>query len=196
MPFEQCQDIASLMNNFTKPWFIAGGWAIDLFIGRETREHKDLEMAIFRKDQLYLKKYLHEWDFKKVIKGKFFSWENERLELPVHEIHAFNKLTGYEIEFLLNETEDNDWRFRRDLRISLPFNSVRSNSRIGIPYLNPEIVLLYKTKNTRDKDHQDFISIKDHLNADKKQWLRNALEIHEPGHKGCNLCSESPNENR
>lgn len=55
MSFEQCQSITSLMAGFNKTWGIAGGWAIDLFIGKETREHKDIEIAVFRKNQLYLK---------------------------------------------------------------------------------------------------------------------------------------------
>ncbi|MDR6123574.1 hypothetical protein QFZ87_003171 [Bacillus sp. SLBN-46] len=183
MSFEQCESITSLMAGFNKTWGIAGGWAIDLFIGKETRDHKDIEIAVFRKNQQYLKDYLKEWEFKKVIKGEFHIWENEFLDLPVHEIHASNKLTGDKIEVLLNETKDNDWKFRRDLRISYPLTSVWTYSETGIPYLNPEIVLLYKVKNTREKDHQDFMIIKEYLDIEKKQWLRYAIELHEPEHK-------------
>jgi Aminoglycoside-2''-adenylyltransferase len=32
------------------PWWIAGGWAIDLFLGRQTREHEDLDVLILRRD--------------------------------------------------------------------------------------------------------------------------------------------------
>jgi hypothetical protein len=39
-------DIARLLAGVTVPWYVAGGWAIDLFIGRQTREHGDLEIAI------------------------------------------------------------------------------------------------------------------------------------------------------
>ncbi|USK56031.1 hypothetical protein LIS82_05865 [Cytobacillus solani] len=183
MSFEQCESMTSFMAGFNKTWFFAGGWAIDLFIGKETREHNDIELALFRKDQLNLKDYLKEWEFKKVSKGKFQTWENEFLELPIHEIHAWNKLNGDKIEVLLNETKDNDWKFRRDLRISSPLDSVWSYSETGIPYLNPEIVLLYKAKNTREKDNQDFMTVKDYLDNEKKQWLRYALELHEPEHK-------------
>ncbi|MBY0121616.1 nucleotidyltransferase domain-containing protein [Bacillus sp. S/N-304-OC-R1] len=182
MSFEQCLGINSLMSGFDRKWFFAGGWAIDLFIDKQTREHNDIEFAIFRKDQLYLKDYLKEWEFQKVIKGKFHIWENEYLGLPIHEIHASNMLNGDKIEILLNETKENDWIYRRDLRISYPLNSICSITKTGIPYLNPEIVLLYKAKNTREKDHQDFITIKDYLDDEKKKWLRNALEIHEPEH--------------
>lgn len=188
MSFEQCQHVNFLMAKFNKTWCVAGGWAIDLFIGKETREHKDIEIAIFRKDQLHLKRYLNEWDFKKVMKGEFYNWEDEFLELPIHEIHATHKLSGERIEVLLNDTEENYWKFRRDLRITAPLNLVWSVSETGIPYLNPEIVLLYKAKNTREKDHQDFFTIiKDMLNNKQKQWLRNALELHEPQHKWLEL---------
>ncbi|ETI70562.1 nucleotidyltransferase domain-containing protein [Neobacillus vireti] len=183
MSFEQCQRITSLMSGFDKTWFFAGGWAIDLFIGEETREHKDIEIAVFRKDQFYLKDYLKEWDFKMVLKGKFHTWDHEFLDLPIHEIHASNLLSGDKMEILLNETKDNDWRFRRDLRISYPIKSIWSVTETGIPYLNPEIVLLYKAKNTREKDHQDFNAIKDYLDKEKRKWLQFALEKHEPEHK-------------
>jgi Aminoglycoside-2''-adenylyltransferase len=28
------------------PWYVAAGWALDLFRGRRTREHEDLELAV------------------------------------------------------------------------------------------------------------------------------------------------------
>lgn len=183
MPFDQCQNLTSLMTGFKKSWGFAGGWAIDLFNGRESREHKDIEIAIFRKDQLYLKNYLNNWEFNKVVKGEFHHWDNEFLELPVHEIHATNKVNGDKIEILLNETEDDEWKFRRDVRISYPLASVWSYFSTGIPYLNPEIVLLYKVKNTREKDHQDFRTLRGHLDVEKRRWLRDAIELHEPNHK-------------
>lgn len=183
MSFEQCQKIYELMRDFDKTWFIAGGWAIDLFIGKETREHHDIEIAIFRDDQLRLKNYLNEWEFKKVFNGEFHNWNNEFLQLPIHEIHASNKLNGDNVEILLNEVEDTMWNFRRDTRIYYPLKSLWSYSKTGIPYLNPEIVLLYKAKNTREKDNKDFLTIKDYLNKEQKQWLKYALQLHEPEHK-------------
>ncbi|MDM5295134.1 hypothetical protein QUF81_18580 [Peribacillus simplex] len=128
MPLEQCHSITSLMPGFNKTWFFAGGWTIDLFIGSETREHQDIEIALFREDQLYLKEYLKAWDFKKVTKGKFYTWENELLELPIYEIHALNKPNGDKLEVLLNGTKENDWKFRRSLTISHPLKSVWSYS--------------------------------------------------------------------
>ena len=51
---------------------VAGGWVIDLFIGRETRSHQDIEIAIPRKEQLQLQTYLHDWNLRYVVDGTFF----------------------------------------------------------------------------------------------------------------------------
>lgn len=32
------------------PWWIAGGWALDLFRGTPTRPHADLDVGVFRRD--------------------------------------------------------------------------------------------------------------------------------------------------
>ncbi|MHC5671583.1 nucleotidyltransferase domain-containing protein [Nostoc sp.] len=87
--FSELVELSGLLNDFRQPWFVAGGWAIDLFIGDVTRVHKDIEIAIFRKDQSSLREYLFGWEFTKVVDGKMEPWnENEWLELPIHEIHA------------------------------------------------------------------------------------------------------------
>ncbi|MGD6844537.1 nucleotidyltransferase domain-containing protein [Bacillus infantis] len=61
--FRECRKAAGWMAGFEKPWFVAGGWAIDLFIGKQTRPHADLEIGIFREDQQALKSYLEDWEF-------------------------------------------------------------------------------------------------------------------------------------
>ncbi|WP_121640385.1 nucleotidyltransferase domain-containing protein [Virgibacillus sp. Bac330] len=159
MPFEQCKYIKTVMSNFNKDWFFAGGWAIDIFLGKETRDHHDIEIGIFREDQTELKQVFDNWELKKVVKGEFISWNNEFLELPVHEIHAINNMNKQKLEILLNESDADNWRFRRDLRISYPLQSAIKYSKGGLPYLEPGIVLLYKVRNTREKDHKDFLSV-------------------------------------
>ena len=32
----------------TAPWYVAAGWALDLFLGAQTREHDDLEIGVPR----------------------------------------------------------------------------------------------------------------------------------------------------
>ena len=171
------------MDKFHCQWFIAGGWAIDLHVGKESRIHKDIEIAIFREDQLKLKEYLHDWEFKKIISGEFHPWNHEYLNLPIHELHVEDKESQEKIEVLLNETTDDKWVFRRDTRISSPINAVCNYTSEGIPYLSPEIVLLYKVKNTREKDYQDFMTVSEYLTPKQIRWLIDAVRIHEPQHE-------------
>jgi len=49
--FEVVQQVTQLMVGFKKPWGVCGGWAIDLYLAKVTREHHDIEIAVFRKDQ-------------------------------------------------------------------------------------------------------------------------------------------------
>ena len=48
---------------------MAGGWAIDLFLGRETRNHQDIDIAIFREDQFELRRHLANWKWEKTVNG-------------------------------------------------------------------------------------------------------------------------------
>ncbi|MGM7683700.1 hypothetical protein ACSVDA_16305 [Cytobacillus sp. Hm23] len=104
------------------------------------------------------------------------------LQLPVHEIHAEHKYNGQQIEILLNETDNDKWLFRRDAVITHPVEGIWSYSASRIPFLNPEIVLLYKVKNTREKDHQDFFAALPNLNENQIEWLRHAIQIYSPEH--------------
>jgi hypothetical protein len=43
----QPADIALLFKDLSSWWDVAGGWAIDCFIGSETRSHADLDISPF-----------------------------------------------------------------------------------------------------------------------------------------------------
>ncbi|MCM3709570.1 nucleotidyltransferase domain-containing protein [Sporosarcina luteola] len=170
------------MGCYDRPWGIAGGWAIDLFVGNETRAHSDIEIAVLREDQRRLKNVLADWSFQKAVNGELLDWDLEMLELPIHELHGNHKRSEERLEFLLNEVENERWVFRRDPTITCPSSMLFPVSDEGIPYLHPAVVLLYKAKNPREKDHADFHVVKELLGDKDRQWLRSALEIHVPGH--------------
>ena len=51
MFFRICHSVNDLMTDFEGSWCIAGGWAIDLYLDKETRTHGDIEVLVFREDQ-------------------------------------------------------------------------------------------------------------------------------------------------
>lgn len=105
MFFRICHSVNDLMTDFKGKWCIAGGWAIDLYLDKETRTHGDIEILVFREDQEILKNHLKEWEISKVEEGKSSAWKHDRLELPVHELHAIHRMTGHKLEILLNEKD-------------------------------------------------------------------------------------------
>lgn len=44
------QEAAARLAGLNRPWWVAGGWAIDLWLGEQTRPHGDLEIAIVGSD--------------------------------------------------------------------------------------------------------------------------------------------------
>ncbi|WP_251040728.1 hypothetical protein [Bacillus sp. ISL-45] len=170
------------MSDFKRPWYIAGGWVADLYLGYVSREHKDIEIVVFREDQTFLKDYLGKWNIDKVEDHELKTWGMEFLHLPVHELHPSNKQSGARFEILFNETDGLEWVYRRDSRVKMPLTEVGSFTPSGLPYLNPLIVLLYKSKHIRPKDQQDFLIIYDKLSSKQKNWLSNALVLQDPEH--------------
>jgi len=176
--------VAALMREFEPEWFVAGGWAIDLYLGRETRPHGDVEIAIYRRDQTALRNYLDGWLLRKAENGVLTDWrEDEFLELPIHEIHC-SRDTGELrlLEVLLNETDGGDWTFRRNKCVKKPLSKLHLTANSGTRFLRPEVVLLYKLKNPRVRDEQDFLATVGHLDSESKEWLKNAILVCDARH--------------
>jgi hypothetical protein len=174
--------IATLMAGFGRPWCIAGGWAIELFLGRLTRPHKDVEIAIFRDDQRALYEHLAGWTINKSTHPGRAPWHGERLELPIHELHA--RRADQRLEVLMNERDGDLWRFRRNLAVSMPVERLIRRSVAGIPSLAPEVALLYKSKGTpRPEDAADFAHALGALGPAARQWLADALRTCDPGNQ-------------
>jgi hypothetical protein len=144
--FETCRKVKTIMDKYGFPWFIAGGWAIDLFLNQETRIHNDIEIGIYRKNQMQLYRYFGKHkkyyvDNKNHIgKHERREWNKEYLRLPIHELYV--EYDDLAIEVLLNEKDGSNWVYRRNEKIKLDENKVIHFTGDRIPYLCPEIVIL------------------------------------------------------
>jgi hypothetical protein len=171
------------LSAFGGPWGIAGGWAIDLFLGFESRLHADVDVAILRRDQQLLRVRLADAHANKVIAHQLTPWRSDEvLASPIHEVHA-TWPDGAALEFLLNDDDPTaqEWVYRRDARVRRSLRASFRRSR-DISYLAPEIVLLYKSKAASPKDVADFESARPLLTSEQRAWLRQALIVSAPGH--------------
>ena len=169
-------------------WAIAGGWAIDLFLGRTTRPHADVDVAVFRDEQAELRATFPQFEFRLAIDGELVDWERgHALELPLHEDSRSNAVCT--IEFLLNDRRDDHWAHRRDPRVERPLSRAIVHST-SCPILAPEIVLLYKSKEPRSTDDADLTNAIPHLPTEARAWLAAALGLSAPGHPWIPLLTE------
>lgn len=171
-------EAAAAMIGFRRPWCVAGGWAIDLWLGQVTRAHADVDLAVLRDHQIELRQHLPEFTFKiAAMDGRLVPWKDstQMLMLPVHELHATDKATGRKFEFLLNESDGIDWIFRRDFDVRMNLSGWIWQATANIPVLNPLIVLLYKAKQPSPKDELDFHIALERLSEQQKSWLQIAL---------------------
>ena len=74
------------------------------------------------------------------------------------------------------------WICRRNSGSRRPWREVLRISADGIPYLSPEIVLLFKAKYRRAKDEADLQSVLPMLDDDRRTWLAAALDRVHPNH--------------
>src|SRR6266508_3178305 len=85
--FHPLLGLAGFLSGLNKPWYVAGGWAIDLYLHECRRKHKDIDIAVFRQDQLAIQRYFLDkgWKLRKyrgdseVLEPWF---PDEKLELP------------------------------------------------------------------------------------------------------------------
>ncbi len=182
--FEAPKKAAALMRGFEAPWMIAGGWAIDLFLERETRPHADVEIAVFRRDQLALQARFSGLKMKKAGGGALVDWpRGQFLDLPAHEIHLFEGPAETPVlEVLLNETDGENWLYRRNAAVTKPLGEIRRAAGANLFFLCPEIVLLYKSKAPRERDETDFAAALPRLDRSSRVWLEHALSVCHENH--------------
>ena len=84
---------------------------------------------------------------------------------------------------MLMETEGNEWVYRRLRSIRGPIADLGMETDDGIPYLRPEIQLLYKSGTGREKDSGDLARVLPHLGQQRASWLLRSLQSQYPqGH--------------
>ena len=187
-------EVAEALGNLRAPFYFAGGWAIDLHLGRVTREHHDIDALVMRRDHLSLHKGLHQFSLKKIIphpdgmppnRGTIVEWRpGDKLELPVHQINAYRAGESEPaFQVMLAESRGSDWIFRRNPDVSMQLSQMGFHPLWGLPYLAPEIVLLFKAKHLEPRDRVDFDHAIPALSADARRWLRDAIEKTHPGHE-------------
>ena len=158
------------------PWWIAGGWAIDLFLDRETRPHEDLDVGVLRRDVGEVLSSIPDWEAFEAKDGALTRLAHTTPRSEVNSLWCRRLGTqAWKLELMLDESEGDFWVYRRDPRVRRNLQSLVYHSSKGIPYLAPEVQLLYKAKHARPRDELDFKSVVPHLSGEARSWLHQSL---------------------
>jgi hypothetical protein len=93
IPYDKWQplsptDIVQLFATAPFSWSLAGGYAIEQFLGTPIREHADIDVMVYRDEQLSLQCWLHTWQlFAADPPGTLRPWaDHEYLPRGIHGI--------------------------------------------------------------------------------------------------------------
>jgi len=200
-------ELINLLNEFMLntgiDYAVCGGHAIDLFLGRKTRPHKDLDVSIYWEDRDKIVQYMlnESWDLYEPCGGGYLHkinnvedqkrlrsniWcvkpENRHYKFTEHEKDMFavefddsEQIELDYIEILFNTRTEKDFLFERNHETKIGLDNAIININ-GIPFLSPELVLLYKSTRLEEHNNQlDFENASKKLNKEQLSWLKNAM---------------------
>lgn len=181
-------EVAELMEGFTAPWWVIGGYAIEAFTGR-SRFHEDIDLCCFDRDVQALRAQLG---------GRFHLWSNHGATFRVMDderpepLHPLSQVwmredadSPWRMDFILNPaTDDGRWTSRRkEIDLAAPLEEVTWVAGDGVRYFRPEYVLLYKAKEARSKDELDLETTWPLLGRERQAWLLDRLREFHSGHR-------------
>ena len=184
--FAPIEAAATVMRAFARPWWVAGGWAIDLFLDALSRPHADIEIGVARADQRVLHTYLRGWTLCKPAgdgrPNATVAWmAADWVDLPDHQVFAARAgAVPVEIDYFLDDIADGTWHYRPHPAITRPSDELVMRSARGIPIIAPEIQLAYKARLLRPKDAHDFACTLPRLGKVQREWLAETIRATVP----------------
>jgi GNAT superfamily N-acetyltransferase len=171
------QEVQRRLARVEAPWCVAAGWALDLFLGEQRREHEDIEIAVphhrfgevaeaLAHFELFVVGAGHAWPLAQA--GEIFD--------TYHQTWVREPASGlWRVDVFREPAEGETWICRRDQSIRMPYDRVIERTPDGIPYLRPELVLFFKAKHVRPRDDEDFAAVVPRLQPERRRWLADAL---------------------
>ena len=190
-----------------------GGQAVDLFLGYQSRTHGDIDICAFWNDRDRIISFMQSQGFQvyEMLGGgrahRITDISNQMYEkrnifcfkegCPLLKLYPpdendccwleFFHVGQTEldfIEFLFNDKTSSHFEYARDREIKRELDKALL-MREGVPYMSPELCLLYKSTDTeREGYQQDFELAYEAMNSGQRDWLKNALiKLYPQGHK-------------
>jgi hypothetical protein len=164
-------------------WWIAGGKALELHAGTSWRPHEDSDVGICRADAVAAYQLLAGKGYHPFVAagGRLTPWAGRPLAAAA-DAHENNVWVRQELSgpWVLDLTIGDGNQSTCDPSVRRPWTAAVLSTPDGVPYLAPEIQLLFKSKGLRDKDNEDARLVIPLLDENRRAWLRAALPASHP----------------
>jgi hypothetical protein len=178
-------EVVQLFAHAPFAWALAGGYAVEQFLGTAIREHSDLDVVVYRDEQDRLQRWLKTWHlYAADPPGRLRPWTaDEYLPYGIHDIWGHQeRARTWQLQIMLTEADREEWFSRQNHQIRGQRNDLIVAYN-GVPCVRIEVQLLYKARSCRPKDESDFQACLPLLGPEAKQWLKEHLRLlHPEGH--------------
>lgn len=178
------EQLAAKLSDVAAPWYVVGGWALDLWQGKQRRDHEDLEFVTSPENAGHIAADLSDLTFFEAKAGALKQpdcWT--RIPDDAWQYWGADLKAGrWRVDMMLERGTSSHRVFKRDPKITQSRGQAIRVSKDGIRYLAPANVLLFKAKHCRAKDQHDFQAALPKLSGEDRTLLGCWLKLSYPGH--------------
>ena len=163
-------------------WWISGGHALELHLGRSWRGHADVDVGVIRAEADAVFELVADWHPHVASSGRLTPWDGTPLDAAANHNNVWCRRSPdgpWELDVTVGDGSSSEWIYRRDPTLRRPWAAAVLHSNDDIPYLAPELQLLFKSKQIRPKDDVDAREVIPALDPDRRHRLGAWLP---PGH--------------
>ncbi len=173
-------EVVALFDGADFRWWISGGHALELHLGRRWRDHDDIDVGVVRSDAVVVHRWLSTagWDLWLAAAGRLTPWHGSALDAGRSHNNVWVRRPGggpWNLDLTIGEGDRRMWRYRRDPTVAWPWDRAVLEAPGGRPYLAPELQLLFKSTSVRPKDRLDAEQVIPELTDDGRAFLVDAL---------------------
>lgn len=164
-------------------WWLSGGHALEAHLGDTWRPHDDTDIGIVRSEALRLRTVLQGWDIFIAAAGVLTPWTGRSLDPDRSENNLWCRPSAespWMLDVTIGDGNQHEWIYRRDTLVRLHWADAVLTTTDHVPYLAPELQLLFKSKAIRPKDTLDAAVVIPRLDPARRAWLQQHLPANHP----------------
>ncbi len=155
-------------------WWLSGGHALDLHLGYSWREHSDTDVGLVFGEVGAVFNWFEGWSLAVAAGGTLTEWNGRPLAEGENNIWG-RRAGNWKVDLTVGSGTDEEWIYRRNPEIRRPWRNAVLYTGDGVPYLAPDLQLLFKSKDVRPKDEVDAGQVIPILSRAERGFLQENL---------------------